>query len=421
MVTEEDQNRNGSGWHSRTLGRAGSYQFTRDYVTGWSTLDSRYPRNKKGMDRRDPRLRLDFGSPFFSRKVTCRLGEHVEARYKRGSLTYEKDGLVFASLEGYNEAKRLADRKPRVLDYHGDSSCPTVPELNASGAAGIASCLPSLPPSSLATTIGELREGLPKVIGATFLNDRSFSSTGDEFLNFQFGILPTIHDIQSTAASAGSYGSYLAQWRRNRGHTVRRRRNLGTVSSTDSVSLSSRNPYNDNGYPTMWMQGSRTKQTISSTRLWLSCSFHIAPPPMGEGQFESIRRFTRDFGLVPDVMTVWNLSAWSWLFDWFVNFDDFLTNAAYLGPRGVNLHYAYLMAETVHTEQFLWSGRYVTDGSSAAGSVPTYSDLSIRDEFKTVTKMRVKASPFGFGVVYDDLTAKQKAILTALGLSRMSF
>jgi len=36
----------------------------------------------------------------------------------------------------------------------------------------------------------------------------------------------------------------------------------------------------------------------------------------------------------------------------------------------------------------------------------------------TEVKKRIKASPYGFGFLYDDLTDRQKAIIAALAITR---
>jgi hypothetical protein len=37
----------------------------------------------------------------------------------------------------------------------------------------------------------------------------------------------------------------------------------------------------------------------------------------------------------------------------------------------------------------------------------------------TTVKQRLPATPFGFGLTFDGLSTKQKAILTALGITRV--
>jgi hypothetical protein len=103
--------------------------------------------------------------------------------------------------------------------------------------------------------------------------------------------------------------------------------------------------------------------------------------------------------LSPD--TVWNLNPWTWAADWFANTGDLMTNVSNMGQDGLVLQYGYMMAsEEVSTYSV----------ASKNGAVTSRTRLVKRAK-------RIPASPYGFGVSLSTLTARQLAIITALGLS----
>jgi len=83
-----------------------------------------------------------------------------------------------------------------------------------------------------------------------------------------------------------------------------------------------------------------------------------------------------------------------------------------------------VMAETKSRQLYAWNSRLgggVRSVPELRLPLPDYAPLTLTSEVTTVTKQRRRASPLGFGVAYDGLSLKQKAILAALGLSKLSF
>jgi hypothetical protein len=103
--------------------------------------------------------------------------------------------------------------------------------------------------------------------------------------------------------------------------------------------------------------------------------------------------------LTPEVL--WNLSPWSWMLDWFGDFGDVMTNISNLGHDGTVMQYGYLI-ERKNIQQ-TWTA--------------TFNGQPLRTEVSYLTKQRMPASPYGFGVKFEELSSKQLAILAALGLS----
>ena len=81
-----------------------------------------------------------------------------------------------------------------------------------------------------------------------------------------------------------------------------------------------------------------------------------------------------------------------------------MTNISNLGHDGMVLQYAYIMEHRTVQD-------HMVGAKFGAAGLATL-DVSYE------TKRRHPASPYGFGLRYEDLTPQQQAILLALGMSR---
>jgi hypothetical protein len=107
---------------------------------------------------------------------------------------------------------------------------------------------------------------------------------------------------------------------------------------------------------------------------------------------------------------IWELTPWSWAVDWFTNAGDVIHNISQLGSDGLVMQYGYAMRHMrVHEYH---RGHY-----SFSDSVGTHVGTVAR-EIGSEWKQRVAAHPYGFGIDDTSLSARQTAILAALGLTR---
>jgi hypothetical protein len=128
--------------------------------------------------------------------------------------------------------------------------------------------------------------------------------------------------------------------------------------------------------------------------------------PTGDSAREKISRYGAyarkllGIDLTPEVL--WNLSPWSWAADWFSNTGDVMHNISAFGSDGLVMRNGYTMCH---------SGLTQVDSGSYSGFYQVKT--RVRE-----TKTRHVATPYGFGVSYDGLSARQIATVAALGLSR---
>jgi len=146
-------------------------------------------------------------------------------------------------------------------------------------------------------------------------------------------------------------------------------------------------------------------QVDTTTERWFEGAFRYHVPG-GSSALEKWTEFANQADVVlgvdltPEVL--WNLTPWTWMLDWFGNVGDVMTNISNLGHDGMVMQYGYLMEHKVVRQ--------------------TYTGMNQGQRLQTVrtfeSKRRMPASPYGFGLVSEDLTLTQQAILAALGASR---
>jgi hypothetical protein len=119
-------------------------------------------------------------------------------------------------------------------------------------------------------------------------------------------------------------------------------------------------------------------------------------------------------GLELSPAVLWELVPWSWLIDWFTNIGSVVENLSNIHMSNVILNYAYATFNR-KTVAGVWMRRppLVTSGS---GFLSFRGDVIF--EYTLNQKVRVKASPYGFGVSPSSLSGEQWAVLVALGLAR---
>lgn len=400
----------------------GSYERTVDYNHG-RFIESGKPRRPKG--RRWIRLIDDIGGPFTSEKVTISRPHHI---------TYDVSNIL-----GFREvADAYVHTTPTVVRYANSlfnksfsSGLPVLSDWSvlAHGTTGIARTIPTAPEMSLAQTIGEIKkDGLPSLPASRIAKDRNLASLGSEYLNYVFGISPLASDVSSLISLTRKYESIIEQFRRDQGRMIRRRITL--VDEEDVLSQQSlrnnsavapqwnprgdglydENPYSNRG---IFNTRNRSERVSTARKVWFSGAYAISYPNDLTPLLTQLREFNRVYGVIPTPELAWELLPWSWLVDWFTNFGDVVRNVSYLSTPLTRLAFGYVMCEEQHriavTADYHANSPYLAGNRVGSGTtVLTHS-----------YKRRMRASPFGFGITFGGLSNHQKAILAALGLSRL--
>lgn len=296
------------------------------------------------------------------------------------------------------------------------SGFPAGPDLlDQRGATLIARTTPTSPAFSAAAAIGELREGIPSLPGKTALksgiNPKSLS---DEFLNYQFGIAPTINDARKLVKAHKDSEKILAQLYRDSGKLVRRRRSLPPEVTTQTQRFEGQlpqtlTPYALNSYQVR--NGPLVTTTKITRKFWFSGGYTYFFPKQ-EGWHRKIAELEKVYGVIPDANDLYQLTPWSWAVDWVSNTGDLVQNLTSFAQDSLVLRYGYVMCHTTVDITDEWSGQLAVRGS--------WTPVTLTSKSRVVIKQRRHATPYGFGLSYDGFSDRQKAIIAALGISRIS-
>jgi len=381
-----------------------------------------------------PSSKYDRGHPFSTIKIERDLSTIGKLQSLDGKTSYYGPIGLFYPGCGLNTSfdGSVSNASPTIVP---SSSFPSIDE--SKGTYAIKKTIPTLPVAGAAMFLGELHEGLPRLIGHSALfreRANAFRGLGSEYLNVQFGWKPFVKDIKDFAKAFRNAGRILQQYRRDSGKTVHRHWKFMPIEETKvypeyQFGYGS-NPANfviklpcDNSY-----HGSFTSTEINSLMMYgRSASAHASSVCKQTYKFSGAYSYLLSeddsfFGrmeryvqlanrlvgvrITPDVL--WELTPWSWLLDWEVNIGINITNMTALGHDNLVLRWGYLM-RTTHFNHYTSTSKFTSHGGF---------DQSIHSTWRITKKERVRSSPFGFAQNPDSFTNSQWAILGALGMTK---
>jgi len=423
--TSEWKQLSANNWYPVSNGKSvvtyqGGFQQTDSYRSGakWQALESEGFKSTSGSElefirelQQENREGLgndqfDTGHPFSTQKTEYLWPSAAYVQTRMGPLgDYDYNGYFLPV---------LSPSPPTFVP-------PTTSRINADGAALIGMTTPTKPELALAQFLGELHEGLPSLIGAQAVRERMFNAriTGKEYLNYQFGIVPFINDIQSMAQGVLRAHKLVDAYLRNANHYVRRRAQLDRDSQfTEQAAITSPLIVH---IPFSGLDGQYLSSNVPTTRVfdsftedvWFSGAYTFYVE-QGHSFLNNVKRWAEKanhlLGLELTPQLVWELTPWSWLVDWFADVNGFLRNVQSFADDSLVLKYGYVMHKTQCVRTYTKVGLKPTYD----GKVPPSSTMYV-----TVTdKRRTKATPYGFGLDLQSLSPRRWAILAALGLTK---
>ena len=281
---------------------------------------------------------------------------------------------------------------------------PTESSLKVDGTHAINQTIPTTPAFDLSVAIGEIRQdGIPRTIGFDQWRERTLraKNAGSEYLNVEFGWLPLVSAVRDFASAVNNGDAIFTKYLREANHSIKKSFQFPDEQESRFVDTAkfSTNPAGAGPSGT----GSLFQTTFK--RKWFEADY-VYHVPMGSDMNSALQRHASyarkvlGVRLTPDVL--WNLSPWSWAADWFGNTGEVMANISNLGSDGLVMRHAYIMCHT----QRLTEWRAPIRGK--------YSHRTYVED----SKIRIPASPYGFGVTYESLTPRQVAVIAALGISR---
>jgi hypothetical protein len=153
---------------------------------------------------------------------------------------------------------------------------------------------------------------------------------------------------------------------------------------------------------------------------WFSGAFTYHAPDWFEtgSKADRVKLTAKLLGAQPDLNTLWQLTPWSWAIDWFTNANSYVKNLQSLISYGTVLRYGYVMETCTVTDTYSAGNAIPPMSQYASAFTPPYPAVQ-PIILRTTTKKRVQANPFGFGISWDGLSTTQRAIVAALGITRV--
>lgn len=376
---------------------------------------------------------------------------------ERDSYSWSHPSISCDATNGVHYSGFLAVGTVAVSD-RPDFSYPTATKVTVDGTEGVRRTYPTRPEAGVAAALGELRQEVPHLpgilfntvfhravsprrnlratggqVGRTVLpykpggsrRDRPFKGSGealgDEYLNYQFGLMPTANDIERVARAVLKSSKAARQMQRDSGRAVRRRANLydtqTSVSKADEVLSLAIGSVGGSPTPAGYLATYSPAVSVVDTvrqRAWFSGAYeyHLAEGHSLLQRMDHCEQLAnRLLGtrITPDV--IWQLTPWSWFADWFSDAGSFMENVTALSNDDLVMKYGYVMHET-HAQR-AWTSRRPL--RSASGTVVANELVLTHD---IIRKSRTRATPYGFGVDVSGLSPRRWAILGALGLTR---
>lgn len=317
------------------------------------------------------------------------------------------------------------------------SLIPTISDVDAVNSAKrlLGALSPARPVVDLPLLLGELLMGFPSAMGALLYKalrpGGSFlKGSSDEFLNYMFGIAPTVRDLTNLANALLSLSERILQYQRDAGREVRRVLRTDPVRKDETFSGADFEyqgqilvgaPYYSYGpsqasqaqHPGSY-QAELHVSEVSDDQFTGSYSYFIPVSRNFEKNLEVyVRSLNHVIQLAPSPETAWNLLPWSWLMDWFVEISKSLRSAAIVQDTNLVVNYAYLTRRVVRTTRL--SMTYLP----TSGNLPPWK--TVHSIASLDVKTRVRANPFGFITPNSpEFTPLKFGILAALGISRVA-
>lgn len=362
------------------------------------------------------RFKGDVGGNFFSQR-----------RYMASKpVKHHLEGEVWVTPTARNWARYdgpMLPKAPHLMPMPPFINPSSNSSLDAWGAKAIARCKPTNAIADVSVALGEIlfSGGIPKLTGSAVKRwqdgtRKARNVPGDEYLNVEFGWKPMIREITNVMLAIDRADAIMAQYERDSGRMVRRKYEFPIETSVSSTVLTNRAPF------TLASSGALNKSTFAGSqvisvrkteiRRWFSGAFTYYLPGGYDARSEMTRRALlakKILGLSLTPETLWNLSPWSWAVDWFSSTGDVVSNLSDWKTDGLVLRYGYMMEHSV-----------IEDTHTYVGDTGFQSSAEKPDKVVLVseTKVRRRATPFGFGLTWNGLTPRQLAIAAALGLSR---
>lgn len=295
------------------------------------------------------------------------------------------------------------------------------PDWLANGVTGWANALPAQPAVDLGVALAEARE-IPQMLAQTAKSfAKSWARAGgkrgplgprdlaDDWLNANFGWRPFLNDLGNAITAVIDNEALVQQLRRDNSKWVYRRRSVRNESETEQMYEAKNSPGH---MPTLTTRlyssplGHIRIERRTSLNVWFVGRFKYYIPYLKTSGLPSTKEALKVLGLNLSPSTLYELMPWSWLIDWYSNYGANVKIISDYCTNNTVAKYAYVMS---HKKQQV-AAEYYTNFKNKPLSTMAYATCE--------QKLRMPASPLGFGLKSSGFTSYQWSILSALGISK---
>jgi hypothetical protein len=312
------------------------------------------------------------------------------------------------------------------------------PSLSSYYASASKKLRPHLEKAGLAVAIAEMRE-IPRMLRQTGkLFSESYKAlavrkniklnnlepfmtpkrVADDFLNEQFGWMPFVKDVSDACKVTLFAHDYIAeltaknnQWDHRECIVEEIEEDIDVLASGTGMKVQPNSYVID----AMCTNASRNWQIqkVVKQQVWASGDYKFYRPEFDaslssyNSNFNKLRQYLILYGIRINPSILYKITPWTWLIDWFTNTGDVIDELSQAGQDGLVSKNLYLMCRRVETIRLIQSIPF------------TSGTRTLSFERIISSKQRAHAgTPFGFGLLNSDLSAKQWTILGSLGISK---
>lgn len=371
------------------------------------------------------------------------IGKYTTEPSKRTTTYWTYEGGFAAPVFTGDSVSNYSNFGPNIDQFSG-----WIPDLTPLHSKAYDLLRPPLERASLAVSIKELTD-LPKMLKTSaqgfhkvwklFRRERGYRGRrwvnelkplpkdgADHFLNHVFGWVPFVQDLRKMIDLTIFMEQYMHDAISANNTWIKRRRivshtenrtfinwSLGGVTPTGTIYDNMCFPMTVRGVSNVFAYAEQYEEEIS--HIWSEGEFKYYRPEFDKSlsdhssAWSTMNRYATLYGLRINPSTVWRMTPWTWLTDWFANGGKVLQNHVDTVEDSRVSREVYLMCIKQRRRSWIQLRNFWT------GAVQTtwYRNAEI--------KMREKGNnPFSFSIGSNGLTSSQLAILAALGLSRYS-
>lgn len=331
-----------------------------------------------------------------------------------------------------------------LASFDGSVIFPVVSSSTMQNMAGkwMRQSVPNLDHGNLVRFAGEQRDA-PALFRASNYRPRNPKEAAGAYLNYIFGVKPTIDDVLRMSEQVLLFDKKLRQAISMEKVSAKTRKgsvlfeksffnpqvnrftqcagssslNLGFATVlTDFVAPFSSSGNSAGCWIPQYSTHYQAKQTLTQFATW---EYFVPQPAKIETRLDKYKELAQQLiGEGASAGTVWNLTPWTWLSDWFVDVGGMLHyQQAINDNRIAATSNGYSFRETCDVTVKLHKCVYDTTGIVGPWSEISNSHSEATSTLSYVHHVRRGGNPYSIGPAWTSLSLQQWAIIGALGMS----